>query len=135
MAFHIACMLADRFGVITLPELITPELQRRWRLIGIDSARITSVRCINMTGEEISQRKAEWEERFIEIAKKQIIEEGAQAILIGCLAITTHIIPGSRERLEDKLGVPVIDGSPITIKMAELMVTLGLKQSKVAYPR
>ena len=135
MAFHIACMLADRFGVITLPELITPELQRRWRLIGIDSTRITSVRCINMTGEEISQRKAEWEERFIEIAKKQIIEEGAQAILIGCLAITTQNIPGSRERLEDKLGEPEIDGSPITIKMAELMVTLGLKQSKVAYPK
>jgi Asp/Glu/hydantoin racemase len=51
------------------------------------------------------------------------------------LAITTHIIPGSRERLEDKLGVPVIDGSPIAIKMAELMVALELRQSKVAYPK
>jgi Asp/Glu/hydantoin racemase len=69
------------------------------------------------------------------MAKRQIMEEGAQAILIGCLAITTHIIPGSRERLEDKLGVPVIDGSPIAIKMAELMVALELRQSKVAYPK
>ena len=128
-------MLADRFGVVTLPNPITPELLRRWRLIGIDSSRITSVMSINLPFAEIAQRKDEFEAKFIELAKKQIDEEGAQAIVDGCLAFGRILGPGSRERLEGKLGVPVINGSPITVKMAEMMVNLNLRQSKQAFPK
>ena len=53
----------------------------------------------------------------------------------GCLAFTHVLGPGSRERLEETLGVPVIDGSPITVKVAEMMVSLKLRHSKKAFPK
>lgn len=39
--------------------------------------------------------------------------------------------------LEDKLGVPVIDGVTVAVKFAEALVSLGLRTSKrgdLAYP-
>ena len=128
-------MLADKFGVITLPDEIRPGLLRRWQLIGIASDRITSVRSINIPVVELSQRKDEFEAEFIELAKKQIDEEGAQAIVPGCFLYIPILGPDSRERLEGILGVPVIHGSPLVVKFAEMMVTLNLRQSKKAYPK
>ena len=135
MALHIACMLADRFGIITLPDRITPELMRRWQLVGIARERITSVRSINIPFTELMQGKDEFEARFIELAKKQVEEEGAQAIVDGCLAFGRILGPGSKEKLENVLGVPVINAAPITIKMVEMMVSLNLRHSKKAYPK
>jgi allantoin racemase len=127
-------MLADKFGVVTLPDEITPELLRRWRLIGIASDRITSVRSINIPAFELSEKKHELETKFIELAKKQIDEEGAQAIVPGCFLYIPILGPDSSERLERLLGVPVINGSPLAVKFAEMMVTLNLRHSKKAYP-
>ena len=84
---------------------------------------------------ELSQRKDELELKFIELAKKQIDEEGAQAIVPGCLLYLPTLGPGSRERLEGILGVPVVNGSAIAIRFAEMMVSLKLSQSKRAYPK
>jgi len=129
-----ACMLADRFGIVTLPDRITPELIRRWQLVGIDRDRITSVRSINIPFTELINKKDEFEARFIDLAKKQVDEEGAQAIVDGCLAFGRLLGPGSKEKLENILGVPVINAAPITIKMMEMMVSLNLRHSKKAYP-
>ena len=65
VAFHMACMVADKFGVVTLPDLITPEFIRRWRLMGIDWERITSIRSVNIPVTELSRRKDELETEFI----------------------------------------------------------------------
>lgn len=134
VTFHVACMLADKIGVISLPDEITPELLRRWRLIGIDQDRIMSVKSINIPASELVQRKDEFEAKFIELAKKQI-EDGAQAIVPGCLSYLTILGPNAKERLEGILGVPIVHGSPLSVKFAEMMVTLKLRQSKKAYPK
>jgi allantoin racemase len=39
----------------------------------------------------------------------------------------------SVEHLRKTLGVPVVNPGPLTIKLAELFVTLGLTHSKAAY--
>jgi allantoin racemase len=135
VTFHVACMLADKIGVISLPDEITPGLIRRWRLINVPADCITSVRSINIPLVEIPRRKEEFEARFIELAKRQIDEEGAQAIVPGCLAFITMLGPNAKERLEEILGVPVVHGSPLSVKFAEMMVTLKLRQSKKAYPK
>ena len=55
-------------------------------------------------------------------------QDGAHVILIG--STTMH---QSVEHLRRTLGVPVINPGPLAIKLAELMVTLGLSHSKRAY--
>ena len=128
-------MLADKIGVIGLPDELTPGLLRRWRLIGIASDRITSISPINIPLSELSHRKDELEAKFAELAKKQIDEEGAQAIISGCLSYFPIFGSNSKERLEEILGVPVINGSSLAVRFAEMMVALGLRHSKKAYPK
>jgi len=128
-------MLADKLGVISLPDAITTELLRRWRLIGIDSDRIISVKTIDISVLELLNRKDEFEAKFIELARKQIDEEGAQAIVPGCGLYQFVLGLDSREKLEGILGVPVIYGAPLVVKFTEMLVSLKMSHSKKAYPK
>ena len=133
-----ACILADKIGVITLNDLLVPGIARRWKLMGIDHSRITSVRYLDIPISESAQRKNELWDKFIETGKKQIEEEGAQALVPGCLAwmpaFELFITPDAREKLEGILGVPVIHGPALLVKFAEMMANIKMIQSKKAYP-
>ena len=49
--------------------------------------------------------------------------------MLGCGATT-----GLAERMQRELGVPVLDPGLIAAKYAEMLVALGLSQSKRAFP-
>jgi len=73
-------------------------------------------------------------DRTIEDIRKKVeskIEEGeGDVFLLGCLALW-----GLGPRFREAIGVPVLDGAEASLKMAELIVSLGLTHSRVAYPR
>jgi len=96
--------------------------------------RMTSMRSFNVPIPEMGERRQEVEEKFIEIAQYQINEEDAQLIVEGCLAIFFHLGDGARERLEQRLGIPVLEGSGIAIKTLEMVVSLRVTHSKRTYP-
>lgn len=50
--------------------------------------------------------------------------------VLGCLALW-----GLGKRFRESLGVPILDGAEVSLKMAELVVKLGLRHSRIAYPR
>ncbi|MCB1744963.1 MAG: aspartate/glutamate racemase family protein, partial [Gammaproteobacteria bacterium] len=62
-------------------------------------------------------------------ARRLVDEDGAQAIVLGCGATT-----GLAARLGRDLGVPVLDPGLVAAKYAEMLVGLGLSQSKKAFP-
>ena len=131
--YHLAYQLADSFGVIVHDDRLRPELIRRIQFMGCLD-RMTSMRSFNVPILEMRERKQEVEGKFIEIAQHQIKEENAQLIVEGCLAILFHMGDGARERVEQRLGVPVLEGSGIAIKTAETVVGLKLTHSKMTYP-
>ncbi len=49
--------------------------------------------------------------------------------LLGCLALW-----GLGERFRESLGVPILDGAEASLKVAELVVKLGLRHSRITYP-
>jgi len=95
---------------------------------------MTSMRPLNIPILQMVERKDEVEKKFVEIAKYQINEEGAQLIIAGTGSIFPALGSGSRERIEQKLGVPVLEGSGIAIKTLEMLVNLKLTHSKKTYP-
>ena len=131
--YHIASQLADRFGFISTNEKTVPEHRRRIKAMGF-SDHILSMRELNIPILESIERKEEMEDKFVEIARRQISEEGAELIISGSGSIFPALGTGSRERIEKKLGVPVLEGSGIALKTLELMVNLKLTQSKKSYP-
>jgi allantoin racemase len=94
-------------------------------------AYCASIRAIGVRPdqEELLAGKEEYVFEALEREGRAAIEEdGADVILIG--STTMH---QSVEHLRRTLGVPVINPGPLAIKLAELMVTLGLSHSKRAY--
>lgn len=64
------------------------------------------------------------------IIKSKIENDEGDIFYLGCLALW-----GLGQRLRDAIGVPVLDGAEASIKVAEIAVKLGLKHSRIAYPR
>jgi allantoin racemase len=62
--------------------------------------------------------------------KSKIENDEGDVFYLGCLALW-----GLGHRLRDATGVPVLDGAEASIKLAEIAVKLGLKHSRIAYPR
>jgi len=58
------------------------------------------------------------------------MEEGAQALVIGCTALS-----GIDERLRKDLGVPVLENEGTALKVAEMLVDLKVTHSKKTYPK
>jgi allantoin racemase len=132
--FHLACQLADQFGVVTKSEATIPEFSRRIQLMGCFD-RITSMRALNIPELELKKQSKKLRDRFIEIAQYQIKTENAQLIVAGYSAILSAFEEVEREKIEKELGVPVLDGVPVAIKTAEMLVGLKLRHSHKAYPK
>jgi len=62
--------------------------------------------------------------------EKRIERREGDVFVLGCLALW-----GLGKMFRESLGVPILDGAEASLKMAELMVKLGLRHSRIAYPR
>lgn len=131
--FHLASQLADRFGVVTKSDATIPEFTRRIKLMGCFE-RITSMLPLNLAESDLLLKSDEVAGKFIKLARYQIEHEGAQLIVAGYSAILGVLPKGSREKFEQELGVPVIDGVPVALKTAEMLVDLKISQSSLTYP-
>jgi len=131
---HLARQLADSFGVVSKSDATIPEFTRRIRLMGC-SREMTSMRPLNIPEGALYERNRELKKRFLEIARFQIETEGAQLIIAGYSAIFAVLPEGTREEMEEILGVPVLDGVAIAVRTAEMMIALSLMHSRKAYPK
>jgi allantoin racemase len=125
-SMHMACFVAHSFSVVSVIPRVKPLLQDLVRNIGLDS-KCASVRCTNLTVLEI---EAEPERAVIELiaeSKRAIAEDGAEAICLGCAGMGPL-----DKRIQEAVGVPVIDGTVAAIKMAESLFDYKLMTSKVA---
>lgn len=130
-AFHMAMMLGKKFTILTMWPQWFPLYEKTLTDYGYAN-RLASLRSINtrpdvtelLTGKEeiiFAKLKAE--------AEKAIKEDGADVIMLG--STTMH---QSAAWLAQQLPVPVINPGVIAYKQAELLITLGLRHSKVAFP-
>ena len=69
-------------------------------------------------------------ETISNMIKSKIQNNEGDVFYLGCLALW-----GLGQRLRDATGVPVLDGAEASIKVAEIAIKLGLKHSRIAYPR
>jgi allantoin racemase len=129
-SMHLASILANRFGLlIQLPE-VQGIARRQVRDLGLQE------KCAGIYSVDIpvlSLRRTESYERVRETAVR-IVEDGADAVCFGCMALNDHAT-----RLDESLqnthpGVLVIHPAKAVIRLAELLVDLGLKHSKRSYP-
>lgn len=78
---------------------------------------------------ELSQEPSKTYKVLLENSKNAL-DGGAQVLILGCTGLT-----GFGKRLQDELGVPVLEGEGLALALAQLFVDIGLSQSKLAYEK
>ena len=116
----LATMLGHRFSVVSATSHSTPNkeaLIRKYHLQG----QLASVR--SPVDENLA---SSLEEKFLEASRWAINEDKAEVIVLGCACLT-----GLDKKLQEKLGVPVLDGVICALIIAVGLVKYGVSTSKI----
>jgi allantoin racemase len=126
-----ALMLGHRFSILAMwphwKHLYTKTLTE----LGVEQ-HCASIRWIDVTPDNqalMAGKEAEIFPALEAVARRCITEDGADVILLG--STTMH---QAHSYLAARLPVPVINPGPLTYKLAEAVLGLGLSHSRSAYP-
>lgn len=127
-----AMMLGNRFSIVALWPHWRHLYDKTLNELGL-GRHCASVRSLDMTPDNQALLGGKEDEVFpmlLECARRCVDEDGAEVILLG--STTMHQAHGY---LAKRLPVPVINPGPLTYKLAEAVLGLGLTHSRKAYPR
>jgi allantoin racemase len=119
-SMKIASMLGHRFSIIStsIPSIPNHEVQAR--KYHLDSV-LASVRA---PGDELDGRSDE--EKYLSCARAAIEEDRAEVIVLGCAGLADLA-----KRMQDELGVPVLDGVVCGLIIARGLAQCGISTSKI----
>ena len=119
-SMKLASMLGDRFSVLSATRQSVPNkraLVRKYNL----QASLASVRAPDEGVEDLSD-----EDRYFQMGRAAIDEDLAEVLVLGCAGLA-----GLDKRLQERLGVPVLDGVVCALVVAEGLVRYEVSTSKV----
>jgi allantoin racemase len=123
-SFALASSIGHRFGVVGTVDRGTPGTIDLIRHYGLES------RCaaIEASGSEVVDLGDDptGELDALEQAGRKAIAAGAEVLCLGC-----GLMLETRAALEERLGVPVVEAVPAAVVLAESLVRLGLRTSKI----
>jgi len=125
---YIASLIGRKFGIITagppeagsaiLDNLKVYELDHK--CVGVRSVGIPVLSLVESQEEELKN--------LVKLGS-EMISRGADVIVLGCGSM--H---GIAEKASHELGIPIVVPAAAAIKMCESLISMGLAQSKKAYP-
>jgi len=123
-AFHAAALLATGFSVVTtltrtcvIAEHLVLQYGFERRCRGIHGTDIAVL--------ELDDPNSNAFARILDCAQTALTRDRSGAIVLGCAGMADMC-----RSLQQRLGVPVIDGVAAAVKLAEALVSLGLATSK-----
>ncbi len=123
---HVAAMLGAKFSVMTPRKQRIAMRKEHVHMRGMDHF-LASVRSLDLSVAETDACPEKTKKRVLKVAKAAAEEDGAEVIILGCAGMA-----GYAPEIESKLGVKVLDPTAVALKVAEAMVDLGLRHSKLA---
>ncbi len=124
-AYHYASMIANKFSVVTTLARSVPALEHNLHRYGL-MARCARVRSSEVAVLELEQSGSDAYKRISAEISRAIAVDRSEAIVLGCAGMTdlAHL-------LATEHGLPVLDGVSCAVSLAESMVRLGLKTSRL----
>jgi allantoin racemase len=119
-SMKIASMLGHRFSVVTDTIHSIPNKEALARKYHLQDA-LASARAPEMDSGGLS-----FEEKIFQAAETAVKEDDAEVLVLGCAGMT-----GLDKRLEEQLGIPVLDGVVCALIIASGLVKYGVSTSKV----
>ena len=124
-AYHFASMLANKFSVVTTLARSVPALEHNLHKYGL-SARCARVRSSEVAVLELEHPGSDACNRISAEIGRAVAEDRAEAIVLGCAGMADLA-----NRLAEEHGLPVLDGVTCAVRLAEAMVGLGLRTSRL----
>ena len=124
-AFHVASLIAHRFSVVTTLSRSIAPIETNLMKYGLDRrcARVRACEVAVLALEDPASGARGKLSAEIERAKA---EEGAEAIVLGCAGMADLAASHAAEH-----GLPVVDGVAAAVRLAEALVALGHRTSKI----
>jgi allantoin racemase len=128
-SMYMASMLVDKFALLIQLPNVKRVAHKQVRDLGL-TERCSGIYSVDLPVLEL--RKPSGFEKVYNTSI-EAVEEGANAICFGCMALNDH-----SEKLQDELdnvyeGVLVINPGKAVIRLTELLVELGYSHSKRSY--
>ncbi|MFB6187300.1 MAG: aspartate/glutamate racemase family protein [Halobacteriaceae archaeon] len=127
-SFHTAAQLAETFACLDILDATVPQTHRMLREYGLQD--FVSVRVVDAPVSDIDHDSSELVERMIAVSKTAIEEDGADAIVPGCMSLA---FMQADDTIKQELGVPFIDPVAISLNTAATWANLDLSHSKRSY--
>lgn len=124
-AASLAMLLGHAYSVVTTLDRTVPLIEDRLRLAGLFQ-RCASVRASGLAVLELEKDPAHAVEAIVAQAELAVRDDKAEVICLGCGGMA-----GLDELIRERTGVPVVDGVTAAVMLAESLVRLGLRTSKV----
>ncbi|MFU0507977.1 aspartate/glutamate racemase family protein [Pseudaminobacter sp. NGMCC 1.201702] len=116
-----ACMLGGRFSILTVGPRWGQMLRETAAVYGL-SSRLASIRTIAGRVHHASPSD-EWLAAFDEAGRMAVAEDGAEVLIVGGGGVS-----GLARQLAESVDVPVLDGVDCAVRMAEMLVSLGVRK-------
>lgn len=124
-AYHMASMVSNTFSVVTTLARSVPALEHNLRRYGL-SARCARVRSSEVAVLELEQPGSDARHRISAEIGRAVVEDRAEAIVLGCAGMADLA-----DALAVEHGLPVLDGVSCAVRLAEAMIGLGLRTSRL----
>lgn len=120
-ALGAATALGERVGVVAISRGSIARHYRTYRALGFEG-RIAGERAIDLAVHESGDTEIA-APRIVETGRALVQEDGADVLVLGCAGMSAL-----RARIEDALGVPVVD--PCTTAIALALNTLNAREPR-----
>ncbi len=125
-AYNTALSLGDRFGVMAILDRSIPRHMRFLKGLGL-AERLAGERALGLSVVELSDEGKTYH-RMVDVAEALRDQDGAKAIIMGCAGMAKY-----RERLQDDIGIAVIDPTQAATATALMAIAVGYRpKAKVA---
>jgi allantoin racemase len=118
-----ACLLGMDYGIVTSQPTAIGPIRHSLRAMGLDG-RCAGIRATGLPVLAIDASGEEVIAAFL-TQSEMLLADGAETIVLGCAGAN-----GIQEALQEKLGVPVLDGVRAAVALCEDLVCQGLRTSK-----
>jgi Asp/Glu/hydantoin racemase len=118
-AFHAACMLGRRFGVVSFTAALRPMFEECLMHHGL-AGRCAGFRMGPPFAGDPGRVAEERADLLVELCRQSVEEDGAEAVILagGPLA-------GLAPLLAPRVAVPLVDGTAAAVRLAEAMIGLA----------
>ena len=124
-AFHAASLVARRFSVVTTLARSVSGIEANLASYGL-AARCAKVRASEVPVLDLEDPASDARARISAEIALAIRHDDAEAIVLGCAGMADLAADLAAEH-----GLPVIEGVAAAVKLAEALVALGLRTSKI----